>query len=62
MLNNVLINNNTTLLSSLNVNGYTTLKNNVTLLSSLNVSGYTTLKNNVTLLSPLHRAIKDSNI
>ena len=53
-LNNVLIDNNTTLLSSLNVSGFTQLNNNTTLLSSLNVSGFTTLKNTTTLLSSLN--------
>jgi hypothetical protein len=53
-LNNVLINNNTTLLSSLNVSGFTTLNNKTSLLSSLNVSGFTTLNNNTTLLSSLN--------
>ena len=44
-LNNVLVDNNSTFLSSLNINGSTTLNNNTTLLSSLNVSGFTTLNN-----------------
>ncbi len=39
--------NNCTLLSSLNVSGFTSLNNNVSLISSLNVSGYTSLNNNV---------------
>ena len=40
--NELVIIDNTTLLSSLNVEGFTTLKNNTTLLSSLNVDGFTT--------------------
>ncbi len=42
-LNNVLIDNNTTLSSSSNVSGFTTFKNKTTLLSPLHVSGVTTL-------------------
>jgi hypothetical protein len=41
------LNNNTTLISSLNVSGYSTLNNNTTLLSSLNVSGRTIFGNNI---------------
>jgi hypothetical protein len=41
------LNNNTTLLSSLNVSGFTTLNNNTTLLSSLNISGRTIIGNDV---------------
>ena len=43
-----------TLLSSLNVSGYTSLNNDTTLLSSLYVSGKTILNNGVTLLSSLN--------
>ena len=43
-----------TLLSSLNVSGFTILNNNTTLISSLNISGYTTLNNDTTLLSSLN--------
>ncbi len=49
-----LINNNTSLLSSLNVSGFTRLNNNTTILSSLNVFGFTTLNNNTTILSSLN--------
>jgi hypothetical protein len=46
--------NNSTLTSSLNVSGFTTLNNNTTLLSSINISDFTTLNNNTTLLSSLN--------
>ena len=52
--NELVIIDNTTLLSSLNVEGFTTLKNNTTLLSSLTVDGFTTLNNTTTILSSLN--------
>ena len=53
-LNTLIVNNNTTLLSSLNISGFTILNNNTTIISSLNVSGFTILNNNTTLLSSLN--------
>jgi hypothetical protein len=44
-INDLVVNDNTTLLSSLNVSGITVLNNRTTLLSSLNVSGITNLDN-----------------
>ncbi len=49
-----MLNNNSTLSSSLNVSGRTTLSNDTTIYGRLNISGYTTLNNNVTFLSSLN--------
>ena len=52
--NNVVLDNPTTCLSSINVSGYATLNNNATILSSLNISGYTFLNSASTLNSTLN--------
>ena len=53
-----LTSNNATIITSLNISGFTTLNNftsnNVTVLSSLNVSGNTILNNSTTINSPLY--------
>ena len=46
--------NTTTVVSTLNISGYTTLNNNTSIISSLNVSGHTTLNNNVSIISSLN--------
>jgi hypothetical protein len=53
-LNGIKVNDITSLLSSLNVSGFTILNNKTSLLSSLNVSGFTTLNNTASLLSSLN--------
>jgi hypothetical protein len=50
---NLIVSNASTLLSSLNVSGFTSLYNNVTIISSLNISGNTTLDNITTINSSL---------
>jgi hypothetical protein len=45
--NETIVHNNTTLLSSLNVSGFTILGNSTSFLSSLNVSGITNLYNSL---------------
>ena len=44
---------NATIITSLNISGFTTL-NNATVISSLNVSGNTILNNSTTINSPLY--------
>jgi hypothetical protein len=53
-LNNLLVNNNATFISSVNISGFTTLNNKTTILSSLNVSGFTTLNNNTNINASLY--------
>ena len=53
-INDLVVNNNTTLLSSLNVSGFTSLNNTTTLLSSLNVSGITNLDNETNVNAMLY--------
>jgi hypothetical protein len=53
-LNELLVNNNATFITSLNVSGFTTLNNKTTLLSSLNVSGFTNLNNTTNINGSLY--------
>ena len=53
-LNNLLVNDNATFISSVNISGFTTLNNKTTILSSLNVSGFTTLNNNTNINASLY--------
>ena len=53
-LNNTFVYGNTSLLSSLNVSGFTTLKNNTTIYGTLNVSGFSNLSNDTTIFGKLN--------
>ncbi len=48
---NLLISGESTLLSALNISGFTTLNNRATIVSTLDVSGFTILNNNTTTSS-----------
>ena len=52
--NDILVENDSTFLSSLNVSGFTSLNNRTTVISSLNVSGFTTLNNTTNINGALY--------